>query len=363
MASPTTSACRAAARRAPTPIARRPRGLHHADRGGRRPGHRACDSWLKELDDDGASSAPRPAREVGHRPGHLLGPAARRRRCLHPLRPGAWRDLMRFALTPILCGDRAAAGQRWHELVSSTRREARSRGAEGCGGRADAAHREPPGFHLARARRLLRGVRPLGPHRLRHREHLPGRRGAARFHPRVAPYVRYCHAKDYRVQFTDEGYPARPLPDGRWRGAVQGAVRDPRRAQRDDARRDRDRRARGASRQAASRRSGGTAMRPSRPTELAACLLAAQRNRLADEADWRTPWERNADHEIDRLRARTVPTLGREHEVTGTDVREAAMAGESRRKDRFRHRLGPRPRQRHGAASSRRWAPTSRCTT
>ena len=33
---------------------------------------------------------------------------------------------------------------------------------------------------------------------------------------------------------------------------------------------------------------------PPKPAEeLAACLLAAQRNRLADDADWRTPWERN----------------------------------------------------------------------
>ena len=70
----------------------------------------------------------------------------------------------------------------------------------------------------------------------------------------VAPYVRYCHAKDYQRAVHRRRHPARPLPDGRRRGAVQGAVRDPRRAQRDDARRDRDRRARGASRQAADAR-------------------------------------------------------------------------------------------------------------
>ena len=37
---------------------------------------------------------------------------------------------------------------------------------------------------------------------------------------------------------------------------------------------------------------------PKQASELAACLLAARRNRLADDAEWRTPWERNADHEL-----------------------------------------------------------------
>jgi hypothetical protein len=37
---------------------------------------------------------------------------------------------------------------------------------------------------------------------------------------------------------------------------------------------------------------------PKQASELAACLRAAHRNRLADDAEWRTPWERNADHEL-----------------------------------------------------------------
>ena len=31
---------------------------------------------------------------------------------------------------------------------------------------------------------------------------------------------------------------------------------------------------------------------------MAACLLAARRNRLADDEDYRTPWERQADGEL-----------------------------------------------------------------
>ena len=37
---------------------------------------------------------------------------------------------------------------------------------------------------------------------------------------------------------------------------------------------------------------------PKSAEELAACLLAARRNRLPDDAEWRTPWERHADHEL-----------------------------------------------------------------
>ena len=39
---------------------------------------------------------------------------------------------------------------------------------------------------------------------------------------------------------------------------------------------------------------------PKTAEELAACLLAAQVNRLPDDADYRTPWERGADGELER---------------------------------------------------------------
>jgi hypothetical protein len=37
---------------------------------------------------------------------------------------------------------------------------------------------------------------------------------------------------------------------------------------------------------------------PKSAEALAACLLAARRNRLPDDADCRTPWERQADGEL-----------------------------------------------------------------
>ena len=37
---------------------------------------------------------------------------------------------------------------------------------------------------------------------------------------------------------------------------------------------------------------------PKPAEDLAACLLAVQKNRFAEGEEWRTPWERNADHEL-----------------------------------------------------------------
>ena len=56
---------------------------------------------------------------------------------------------IRLALTPILCGDRAAAGQSWHDLVRSVNEKLEAVRAQGRSRRRHAADREPPGFHLA----------------------------------------------------------------------------------------------------------------------------------------------------------------------------------------------------------------------
>ena len=45
-------------------------------------------------------------------------------------------------------------------------------------------------------------------------------------------------------------------------------------------------------------RNGGASTRPSPAPALAACLAAARVNRLADDADFRTPWESGDDGAI-----------------------------------------------------------------
>src|SRR5690606_35418890 len=113
----------------------------------------------------------------------------------------------------------------------------------------------------------------------------------------VAPYVRYVHAKDYRVQFTDEGIRVVRCPTGD--GAVPFSELFAILAEHNDT-------------MLAAIEVGALEARhvrlltpdwwhgyaPMPAEELATCLLAARRNRLPDDAEWRTPWERNADHEL-----------------------------------------------------------------
>ena len=113
----------------------------------------------------------------------------------------------------------------------------------------------------------------------------------------VAPHVRHLHLKDYRVQFTREGIRLVRCAIGD--GAVpfaeifailgehhdsMTAVLEP-----------------GAleARHVRLFTPGWWRGYPERSApDLAACLLAAQRNRLGEDDDFRTPWEREADVEV-----------------------------------------------------------------
>lgn len=114
---------------------------------------------------------------------------------------------------------------------------------------------------------------------------------------RVAPLVRHVHFKDYRVQFTDEGYRlvrcaigdgAVPLKDmlaelAKYHDHVN-AVLEP-----------------GALEARHIRFLNAAWWKGYRPMDakaFAAALAAARVNRLPDDADTHTPWERNADHEL-----------------------------------------------------------------
>jgi 3-oxoisoapionate decarboxylase len=114
---------------------------------------------------------------------------------------------------------------------------------------------------------------------------------------RVSAHVRHVHFKDYRVQFTDEGYRLVRCAIGD--GAVpmqailaelahhhehMNAVLEP-----------------GALEARHIRYLNPEWWQGYRPTDaksFAACLSAARVNRLADDADYQTPWERQADVEL-----------------------------------------------------------------
>jgi len=113
----------------------------------------------------------------------------------------------------------------------------------------------------------------------------------------IAPYVAHVHLKDYRAQWTDEGYRlvrcaigdgAVPFTElvailGEHHSSLT-AVLEPGALEARHVR--------------LFTPDWWKGYAPKRAEELAACLKAARRNRLADDADYRTPWERGADDEL-----------------------------------------------------------------
>jgi 3-oxoisoapionate decarboxylase len=206
-------------------------------------------------------------------------------------------DRLRFAMTPILCGDRAAAGTRWYELVAEVRRKlavAAGR-AERAGitllieNHQDFTSRELIGF-CEEFGPAVRIVYDTG-------NSFPVAEAPLDFARVVAPYVRHVHLKDYRVQWTDEGIRLVRCAIGD--GAVPFTELFALLAEHNEA-------------MTAVLEPGALEARhvrlftpqwwhgyaPKPAQDLAACLLAARRNRLPDDAEWRTPWELGTDNEI-----------------------------------------------------------------
>ena len=169
----------------------------------------------------------------------------------------------------------------------------------------------------------------------------------------VAPHVRHVHLKDYRVQFTDEGF-----------RLVRCAIGDGAVPLRRDARRSSPST---SATLTAVLEPGALEARhvrlftpdwwhgyaPKSAPELAACLRAAQANRLPDDADCRTPWERGDDGELEAYELDMIRRSAANMRALGIMLKEDDDGQGTERQDRLRHRLGPRPRPRHGRAAGR----------
>ncbi len=253
------SACRAAARRAPTPTGRGLDGLPRHRRRARRAGARdlrplaAGDVRRRGRATSATRLADLDMTPVVSAGIDMMGPMEAAFRSAAPARrhaPSASASARSSAATA------TPGGAKWDALDAP-----HPRGADGMGParrrrRLPLRHREPPGLHQRRAGRPSARADPRRRHHLRHRQHLPGRRGAARLHPRASRRTsRHVHLKDYRVQFTDEGYRLVRCAIGD--GAVplrRDARRSSPRRQPDADRGARARRARGAPRPALHRR-------------------------------------------------------------------------------------------------------------
>jgi sugar phosphate isomerase/epimerase len=202
--------------------------------------------------------------------------------------------VMRFALTPVLCGDRSAAGSRWTELVDNTWTRLRQLAPMAAGHGLTIAIENHQDFT---SRELVRFCEEVGPNVgivFDTANSFPVAESPLDFARVIAPHVRYLHLKDYNVQFTAEGYRLVRCPSGD--GAVPFTDIVEILAEHHET-------------MLAAIEIGALEARhvrlftpdwwrgydPIEAPQLAAALLAAQRHRLPDDADYRTPWERGDD--------------------------------------------------------------------
>ena len=197
----------------------------------------------------------------------------------------------------MLCGDRHALGEKWRELRAEVEAALAERGPRAFDeGRTIAIenHQDFGSDELVSLCEASRGIGicfDTG-------NTFPVAEAPLDFTRRIATHVRHVHLKDYRVQFTDEGYRLVRCAIG------DGAVPLPAML---------DMLARHHAKLTAVLEPGALEARHVRllrpewwngypaksARELAACLAAARVNRLPDDADYRTPWERGDDHAID----------------------------------------------------------------
>jgi 3-oxoisoapionate decarboxylase len=254
------------------------------------------DPWLRALSDDELSALRDRLAALGMTPivssGLMMGPFDSALRSARGLNA----KVIRYGLTTVLCGDRHALGEKWRGLVADVRAALADRGPRAFDdGRVLAIenHQDFGSDELAEFCETTRGVGicfDTG-------NAFPVAEAPLEFTRRIAAHVRHVHLKDYRVQFTDEGYRLVRCAIGD--GAVPlAAMLDILAARREKL--------------TAVLEPGALEVRhvrllrpewwngyPQKPAPgLAACLAAARVNRLADEADYRTPWERGEDNAI-----------------------------------------------------------------
>ena len=250
--------------------------------------------WLAALDDAGLAALKARLAGLGMRPvvsgGLTMGPLDRAIGIAGRL--GA--SIVRVGLTPVLCGDRNAWGAKWPELVANVRASLKDAAPKAAALGVTLAIENHQDFGSAE---LVAFCEEAGENVgicYDTGNSFPVAEAPLDFTRRVAPRVRHVHLKDYNVQGTDEGYRLVRCAIGD--GAVPfkelvailaghhsslTAVLEPGALEARHVR--------------LFTPGWWNGYPPKTAAELAACLLAARRNRLADDADYRTPWERGDD--------------------------------------------------------------------
>lgn len=204
---------------------------------------------------------------------------------------------IRLAMTPILCGDRAAAGQRWHDLVAQVNEKLERYAPMAAAAGVTLLIENHQDFTSLELVNFCEEYGPSVRIVFDMANTFPVAEAPLDFTRVVAPYVRHCHVKDYRVAFEPDGFRLVRCPSGD--GCVPHKQMFDILAEHNDE-------------MVACIEIGALDNRhvklftpewwhgyaPKEAEALAACLLAAQKNRFEPGEDWRTPWERNADHEL-----------------------------------------------------------------
>jgi len=204
--------------------------------------------------------------------------------------------IIRTPMSGVLCGDRAAKGAQWAEMVTTVREKLKAFARDAARADLTIAIENHQDFG---SRELLDFCDEAGPNVglcFDTGNTFPVAESPIDFARRVAPRVRHVHFKDYRAHWSDEGY-----------RLVRCAIGDGAVPYLDIAKI----LAEHHQTLTASLEPGALEARhvrlftsdwwqgypPATAQDLAHCLQAARRNRLPDDADWRTPWERNEDAE------------------------------------------------------------------
>lgn len=256
------------------------------------------DPWLAELSDDALVDLKKKLSDHGMTPVisaglNMMGPiesALRSARLLNA-------KVIRLGLSPVLEGSRNAWGPKWFEMQSSIRK-----GLSKYAPMAEAEGRilaieNHQDFGSAELVEFCGEFGPALGITVDTGNTFPVGEAPMDFVSVVAPYVQHVHLKDYRVQFSDEGYrlircaigdgavPLKAMLDeiGKYQTHIN-TVLEPGALEARHIR--------------FLKPDWWRGYRPMDAKSFAATLAAARVNRMSDDADFRTPWERQADHEL-----------------------------------------------------------------
>jgi sugar phosphate isomerase/epimerase len=255
------------------------------------------DPWLRAMSDDQLAALRDQLGELGMVPivssGLMMGPFESAMRSAKAL--GA--TTIRFGLTTVLCGDRHALGARWPELVANVGRSLAEYGPRAADeGRVLAIenHQDFGSDELMGFAEATPGVGIC----LDTGNAFPVAEAPLDFTTRVAPRVSHVHLKDYRVQFTNEGYRLVRCAIGDGAVPIAGML-DILRAHHSTLTAVLEPGALEARHVRLLKPEWWNGYAAKSAPALAACLAAARVNRLPDDAEYRTPWEKGEDGAIE----------------------------------------------------------------